>query len=54
MQSKINVLARDSIMAPPIVLDLALFLDLAHWAGIEGVQGWREDCITHLGLDYYE
>ena len=27
-------------MAAPIVLDLALFLDLAHWAGIEGVREW--------------
>jgi myo-inositol-1-phosphate synthase len=32
MQIKINFLARDSILVAPIVLDLALFLDLAHRA----------------------
>jgi len=29
MQIKVNFLCRDSILAAPIVLDLALFLDLA-------------------------
>jgi myo-inositol-1-phosphate synthase len=40
MQIKINFLARDSILAAPIVLDLALFLDLAQRAGMEGIQEW--------------
>ncbi|HEY3025824.1 MAG TPA: inositol-3-phosphate synthase [Pyrinomonadaceae bacterium] len=40
MQIKIDFLCRDSILAAPIVLDLALFLDLAQRAGIRGVQEW--------------
>ena len=40
MQIKINLLARDSILAAPIVLDLALFMDLASRAGESGVQEW--------------
>ncbi len=40
MQLKINFLCRDSILAAPIVLDTALFLDLAHRAGMSGVQEW--------------
>ena len=40
MQIKINFLARDSILAAPIVLDLALFLDLAGRAGMGGIQEW--------------
>ena len=40
MQIKINLLARDSILAAPIVLDLALFMDLAARAGESGVQDW--------------
>ena len=40
MQIKINFLCRDSILAAPIVLDLALFMDLAHRAGESGVQEW--------------
>ncbi len=40
MQIKINFLCRDSILAAPIVLDLALFLDLAHQTGWSGVQEW--------------
>ncbi len=40
MQIKINFLCRDSILAAPIVLDLALFLDLAQRAGMKGVQEW--------------
>jgi myo-inositol-1-phosphate synthase len=40
MQIKINFLARDSILAAPIVLDLALFLDLAQRAGMGGIQEW--------------
>ena len=40
MQIKINFLCRDSILAAPIVLDLALFLDLAQRSGMSGVQEW--------------
>jgi myo-inositol-1-phosphate synthase len=40
MQIKIDFLCRDSILAAPIVLDLALFMDLAHRAGLSGVQEW--------------
>ncbi|HUJ39809.1 MAG TPA: inositol-3-phosphate synthase [Candidatus Acidoferrales bacterium] len=40
MQIKVDFLCRDSILAAPIVLDLALFLDLAQRAGLRGVQEW--------------
>jgi myo-inositol-1-phosphate synthase len=40
MQIKINFLCRDSILAAPIVLDLALFGDLAKRAGKSGIQEW--------------
>ena len=40
MQLKINFLCRDSILAAPIVLDTALFMDLAKRAGMSGVQEW--------------
>jgi myo-inositol-1-phosphate synthase len=40
MQLKINFLCRDSILAAPLVLDLALFLDLAKRAGRCGIQEW--------------
>ena len=40
MQLKINFLCRDSILAAPIVLDVALFLDLAKRSGMSGVQEW--------------
>ena len=40
MQIKINFLCRDSILAAPLVLDLALFMDLAARAGESGVQEW--------------
>jgi myo-inositol-1-phosphate synthase len=40
MQIKIDFLCRDSILAAPIVLDLALFLDLANRAGMRGIQEW--------------
>jgi myo-inositol-1-phosphate synthase len=40
MQIKVDFLCRDSILAAPIVLDLALFLDLAQRAGAAGVQEW--------------
>jgi myo-inositol-1-phosphate synthase len=41
MQIKVNFLCRDSILAAPLVLDLALFLDLAQRARMKGgVQEW--------------
>jgi len=40
MQIKVNFLCRDSILAAPVVLDLALFLDLAQRSGMKGVQEW--------------
>jgi myo-inositol-1-phosphate synthase len=40
MQIKIDFLCRDSILAAPIVLDLALFMDLAQRAGMRGIQEW--------------
>ncbi len=40
MQIKVNFLCRDSILAAPIVLDLALFMDLAQRAGLAGNQEW--------------
>ncbi|MBI3558244.1 MAG: inositol-3-phosphate synthase, partial [Deltaproteobacteria bacterium] len=40
MQIKVNFLCRDSILAAPIVLDLALFMDLAGRAGLKGIQEW--------------
>jgi myo-inositol-1-phosphate synthase len=40
MQIKVDFLCRDSILAAPIVLDLALFMDLAHRAGLKGIQEW--------------
>ena len=40
MQIKVNFLCRDSILAAPLVLDLALFLDLAKRAGMYGTQEW--------------
>ena len=40
MQIKIDFLCRDSILAAPIVLDLALFMDLAARAGMGGIQEW--------------
>jgi len=40
MQIKIDFLCRDSILAAPLVLDLALFMDLAQRAGMKGVQEW--------------
>ncbi|HQU91966.1 MAG TPA: inositol-3-phosphate synthase, partial [Pyrinomonadaceae bacterium] len=40
MQIKVNFLCRDSILAAPLALDLALFMDLAQRAGMRGVQEW--------------
>lgn len=40
MQIKVDFLCRDSILAAPLVLDLALFLDLAQRSGMKGIQEW--------------
>ena len=40
MQIKVDFLCRDSILAAPLVLDLALFTDLSHRAGLSGIQEW--------------
>lgn len=40
MQIKIDFLCRDSILAAPIVLDLALFLDLTQRCRMKGIQEW--------------
>lgn len=40
MQIKVDFLCRDSILAAPLVLDLALFFDLAQRAGLNGIQEW--------------
>ncbi|MFN2318019.1 MAG: inositol-3-phosphate synthase [Gemmatimonadales bacterium] len=40
MQIKVDFLCRDSILAAPLVLDLALFFDLAQRAKMSGIQEW--------------
>jgi myo-inositol-1-phosphate synthase len=40
MQIKVNFLCRDSILAAPVVLDLALLLDLAQRCNMYGIQEW--------------
>jgi myo-inositol-1-phosphate synthase len=40
MQIKVDFLCRDSILAAPLVLDLALFCDLAGRCGMSGIQEW--------------
>ena len=40
MQIKVDFLCKDSILAAPLVLDLALFLDLAKRCGMKGIQEW--------------
>ncbi|NNF08461.1 MAG: inositol-3-phosphate synthase [Candidatus Eisenbacteria bacterium] len=40
MQIKVDFLCRDSILAAPIVLDLALFMDLAKRSGMRDTQEW--------------
>jgi len=40
MQIKVDFLCRDSILAAPLVLDLALFIDLAQRAEMAGIQEW--------------
>jgi myo-inositol-1-phosphate synthase len=41
MAIKIDFLCRDSILAAPLVLDLALLADLAQRAGAHGVMDWQ-------------
>ncbi|MCY7377625.1 MAG: inositol-3-phosphate synthase [Pyrinomonadaceae bacterium] len=40
MQIKIDFMCRDSILAAPLCLDLALFMDLAQRAKMKGIQEW--------------
>ncbi len=40
MSIKIDFLCRDSILAAPLLLDLALFIDLAKRAHLAGPQEW--------------
>jgi myo-inositol-1-phosphate synthase len=40
MTIKVNFLCRDSILAAPLALDLALFSDVALRAGLSGIQEW--------------
>ena len=40
MQIKVNFLCSDSILAAPLLLDVALFMDLAKRAGLSGIQEW--------------
>ena len=40
MQIKVDFLCRDSILAAPLVLDLAIFFDLAGRSGLSGIQEW--------------
>ncbi len=40
MQIKVNFLCKDSILAAPVVLDLAIFMDLAQRANMKGIQEW--------------
>lgn len=40
MQIKVDFLCKDSILAAPILLDLALFIDLAMRAKMHGIQEW--------------
>ncbi len=40
MQIKVDFLCKDSILAAPIVLDLALLLDLSARRGNTGIQEW--------------
>jgi myo-inositol-1-phosphate synthase len=40
MQLKLNFLCKDSILAAPIVLDIALLMDFAQRRGRHGIQDW--------------
>jgi myo-inositol-1-phosphate synthase len=47
MHIRINLMARDSILAAPLMLDLALLLDLAARRGREGAQPWLGAYFKH-------
>lgn len=40
MNIKVDFQCRDSILAAPVALDLAIFMDLAQRAGMKGIQEW--------------
>jgi len=40
MQIKVNFLCRDSILAAPLILDLARFMELSQRVGMKGIQEW--------------
>ncbi len=40
MSIKVNFLCRDSILAAPLALDLARFMDLSQRVGMKGIQEW--------------
>jgi myo-inositol-1-phosphate synthase len=40
MQIKVNFLCRDSILAAPLLLDIALFMEFAKRANLSGIQEW--------------
>jgi myo-inositol-1-phosphate synthase len=54
MQLKVNFLCRDSILAAPLVLDIALFMDLARRLEWKGIQEWMsfyfKSPMAHPGL----
>lgn len=52
MQIKVDFLCRDSILAAPLVLDLALNIDLAHRAGLVGTQRWLSFFLKSPMHDY--
>jgi myo-inositol-1-phosphate synthase len=58
MQMKIDFLGRDSILAAPLVLDVALLLDFAMRAGMSGVQDWMgfyfKSPMTRAGLPEHD
>ena len=55
MQIKVDFLCRDSILAAPLVLDLALFFDLSQRAGLSGIQEWLSFYFKspQVGADLY-
>jgi myo-inositol-1-phosphate synthase len=50
MQLKIDFLCRDSILAAPLILDVALFMDLAGRCGWHGLQDWLSFYFKHPTL----
>jgi len=47
MELKINFQCRDSVLAAPLVLDLALLIDLAAQRRAGGVQSWLANYFKH-------